>query len=51
MKNEWTDGERKKIKPQSERTPDDMHECLNCEGCFCEETCREAEEKNFPKGD
>jgi hypothetical protein len=25
----------------------ELHECLDCEGCICEEFCREQDEKNF----
>lgn len=31
------------------KTTDDLHECLDCEGCLCEEVCREYEEENFGK--
>lgn len=27
----------------------ELHDCLDCEGCICEEYCKEQEKINFPK--
>lgn len=27
----------------------ELHDCLDCEGCICEEVCKEQEEKYFGK--
>ena len=28
---------------------DELHSCFDCEGCICEEYCKEQEKLNFPK--
>lgn len=27
----------------------ELHDCFDCEGCICEEYCKEQEKINFPK--
>lgn len=27
----------------------ELHDCLDCEGCLCEEYCKEQEKINFPQ--
>ena len=29
--------------------PAELHDCCNCEGCICEDWCKELEEKYFGK--
>lgn len=28
----------------------ELHDCLDCEGCICEEVCKKHEEEYFGKG-
>jgi len=40
---------RGKTYPQKKMMSDDLHECLDCKGCICEEFCKEEQEKYFGK--
>lgn len=30
-------------------SPKELHDCLDCKGCICEDFCKEQEEKYFGK--
>lgn len=30
-------------------SPKELHDCLDCEGCICEDFCKEQEEEYFGK--
>lgn len=33
-----------------DESPKELHDCLDCEGCICEDFCKEQEERYFGKG-
>lgn len=33
----------------SEQQVKELHDCFDCEGCICEEHCKEQDKLNFPK--